>query len=577
MTYKEKLSEVMTDLSKDDNTIFIGQQIVYRGNPMSTTLDDVPKDKMIEVPVMEETQMGMTLGLAMTGKRVITFYPRWDFLISAANQLINHVDKYELMTEEKVHIIIRVGKGSDKPLDPGHQHKANYIKEFKSLCKNITILDCKTIEDIKLNYDLAKDNPGVYIINEYPELYNNKTVLNLICDESDERTSKQMVSSLMGSGWYEIENYKICDINEISERKDENFYHIVYVNYYLTIYLSENKSLPISENIKKLLKENENFKVLFLTEHECDMSEVLRFTDYYLKMEGIPAKQVFIVNGNQLLPELKKESDSKINVHVSNRLQKVISRNIVNMCDGYKTQIDKEKTFMCYNRNLHIHRLAILTALKHYNLLDDTDWSLLKGYRLDDMKLPNGNINDTILNPVFDNELLVETNESLNYFKDIKVKKSEFEPYDVDGPGDSQDWNTMFENNPYRNSYINIVNESQFNLDNVIHITEKTLIPFYYSQIPIIVGTHGHIKKCKEKYGFDFFEDFIDISYDNEPDNKKRMRMVIDEIVRISRIKHEVRSFYISAKKRFKYNREIVANLYDDNSDHDFFKSLINL
>ena len=34
----------MTDLSNDDNTVFIGQQIVYRGNPMSTTLDDVPKE-----------------------------------------------------------------------------------------------------------------------------------------------------------------------------------------------------------------------------------------------------------------------------------------------------------------------------------------------------------------------------------------------------------------------------------------------------------------------------------------------------------------------------------------------------
>ena len=120
MTYKEILSQIMTDLSNDDNTVFIGQQIVYRGNPMSTTLDDVPKEKMIEVPVMEETQMGMSLGLAMTGKRVITFYPRWDFLISASNQLVNHVDKYELMAGEKVHIIIRVGKGSETPLDPGH-------------------------------------------------------------------------------------------------------------------------------------------------------------------------------------------------------------------------------------------------------------------------------------------------------------------------------------------------------------------------------------------------------------------------------------------------------------------------
>ena len=158
-------------MSKDQNTIFIGQQIVYRGNPMSTTLDDVPKDKMIEVPVMEETQMGMSLGLAMTGKKVVTFYPRWDFLISATNQLVNHVDKYNLMTEDNIHMIIRVGKGSDKPLDPGHQHKGNYFLEYQSLCRNITFHNLSSFEAIEDTYKEAYEQGGIHIIVEYPELY----------------------------------------------------------------------------------------------------------------------------------------------------------------------------------------------------------------------------------------------------------------------------------------------------------------------------------------------------------------------------------------------------------------------
>ena len=168
--YKDALTNAMTTLSKLDETIFIGQQIVYAGNPMSTTLTDVPKEKMIEVPVMEETQMGMSLGLAITGKTVISFYPRWDFVISAANQLINHVDKYELMTGKKVNILIRVGKGADVPLDPGHQHKANYINEFKSMCPNIEIHDLKTWQDVELSYKYAIENGGVHVLAEYPEL-----------------------------------------------------------------------------------------------------------------------------------------------------------------------------------------------------------------------------------------------------------------------------------------------------------------------------------------------------------------------------------------------------------------------
>lgn len=170
--YKIALTKAMSDLAKLDDTIFIGQQIVYAGNPMSTTLGEVPKEKMIEVPVMEETQMGMTLGMSMVGKTVISFYPRWDFLISAANQLINHVDKYQLMTGKKVNIIIRVGKGADVPLDPGHQHKANYIEEFKTMCPNIEIHNLKTWQDVELSYNYVIKEGGVHILAEYPELYN---------------------------------------------------------------------------------------------------------------------------------------------------------------------------------------------------------------------------------------------------------------------------------------------------------------------------------------------------------------------------------------------------------------------
>jgi pyruvate/2-oxoglutarate/acetoin dehydrogenase E1 component len=161
----------MTYLGNKDDTIFIGQQIVYAGNPMSTTLGNVSKDKMIEVPVMEETQMGMSLGLAMTGKTVITFYPRWDFLVSATNQLINHVDKYLLMTGKKANILIRLGKGSDKPLDPGHQHKGNYINEFKTLCPNIKFHDLTSYISIIDSYTSAYEEGGVHVLVEYPELY----------------------------------------------------------------------------------------------------------------------------------------------------------------------------------------------------------------------------------------------------------------------------------------------------------------------------------------------------------------------------------------------------------------------
>jgi pyruvate/2-oxoglutarate/acetoin dehydrogenase E1 component len=136
-------------------------------------LINVPKEKMIELPVMEDSQMGMSLGMAMTGKFVITFYPRWDFIICATNQLVNHVDKLKLMSGGNwdANMIIRLGKGSDKPLDPGHQHKGNYLDQFKELCPNIKFIELTDPTQIESSYVEAYENGGIHVIVEYPELY----------------------------------------------------------------------------------------------------------------------------------------------------------------------------------------------------------------------------------------------------------------------------------------------------------------------------------------------------------------------------------------------------------------------
>ena len=172
-TYKDELIKSMNYLAEKPNTIFVGQQIVFKGNPMSTTIEDVPTDKMIETPVFEEVQMGMSVGLGMTNMCVVTFYPRWDFLICAANQLINHLDKFKHMTGYDSHVIIRVSKGSDDPLDPGVQHKADYSKEFKGILSDIEIINLNDKSNIYETYKNAYQNKKPIILVEYTEKYND--------------------------------------------------------------------------------------------------------------------------------------------------------------------------------------------------------------------------------------------------------------------------------------------------------------------------------------------------------------------------------------------------------------------
>jgi len=172
-TYKDELIKSMNYLAEKTDTIFVGQQTAYAGNPMSTTILDVPLEKMIETPVFEEVQMGLSTGLGMTNMCVVSFYPRWDFLICAANQLINHLDKFKHMTGYDSHVIIRVGKGSDDPLDPGVQHKADYSKEFKSILSDIEIINLNDKSNIYDTYKKAYENKKPVILVEYTENYND--------------------------------------------------------------------------------------------------------------------------------------------------------------------------------------------------------------------------------------------------------------------------------------------------------------------------------------------------------------------------------------------------------------------
>ena len=64
---------------------------MFSGNAIFNTLTTV--QKKIELPVFEDTQMGISTGLAMNGFVPITCYPRFDFLIIVINQMVNHLDK----------------------------------------------------------------------------------------------------------------------------------------------------------------------------------------------------------------------------------------------------------------------------------------------------------------------------------------------------------------------------------------------------------------------------------------------------------------------------------------------------
>jgi len=162
----------MTWLGEQPDTIFIGQQVCYPGNAMFKTLEGVPMEKRIELPVMEEAQIGISLGMALTGKTVISIYPRFDFLLLAANQLINHLDKLEDFTHGRYHakVLIRVGIGSTKPMYPGVQHCGDYTVAFRQMLE-MPVSKLLYVTDIGQTYKHAYMARGSSLIVEDMGLY----------------------------------------------------------------------------------------------------------------------------------------------------------------------------------------------------------------------------------------------------------------------------------------------------------------------------------------------------------------------------------------------------------------------
>jgi pyruvate/2-oxoglutarate/acetoin dehydrogenase E1 component len=178
MRYFEALKDTMNWLSRQDNSLFIGQAVAVPGTAMSNTLSDISSDRLIELPVAEEMQMGMTLGLALDGFIPISIFPRWNFLLCGINQLVNHIDKVESMSSGgfRPTIIIRTGIGSISPLDPQCQHTGDFSEAIQSMCSTVEVIRLEDPADIKPAYERAynRNDGRATICVEYGDYYNSK-------------------------------------------------------------------------------------------------------------------------------------------------------------------------------------------------------------------------------------------------------------------------------------------------------------------------------------------------------------------------------------------------------------------
>lgn len=179
--YKEELVKAM-NLLAENGYLFLGQNMKAGGTSAFHTVKQIPESQRIEFIVAEDIQAGVATGMALEGLKVVSVYPRMDFMLLAFNQIINHLDKAEEMSDGqfKPKVIIRTAIGSSKPLMPGPQHCQNYANELRTMCKNINIVVLVHPDDVVREYRKAMESNRSTILVELPDIYNQEMVGDLI-------------------------------------------------------------------------------------------------------------------------------------------------------------------------------------------------------------------------------------------------------------------------------------------------------------------------------------------------------------------------------------------------------------
>jgi pyruvate/2-oxoglutarate/acetoin dehydrogenase E1 component len=163
----------MAWVSLQPNSIFIGQGVGCAGTTMTDSLRDVPKDKLLEFPVAEDLQMGTAIGMALEGLLPVCIFPRWNFLVCATNQIVNHLDRLPIYSNGGYNprVIIRVATPITAGFYPGPQHDDDFTDAFRKMLRKIEVVRLDTAGSIMPEYQRAVEGRHSTLLVEYTALY----------------------------------------------------------------------------------------------------------------------------------------------------------------------------------------------------------------------------------------------------------------------------------------------------------------------------------------------------------------------------------------------------------------------
>jgi hypothetical protein len=204
-------------------------------------------------------------------------------------------------------------------------------------------------------------------------------------------------------------------------------------------------------------------------------------------------------------------------------------------------------------RRTREHRLAFLYKLASDGLLEKVDWSCLNEHGFDEQQVKQ-----------IEQKYGLETNTEIvkELYNDIPhylQSESDKNYYNVTS------WNP-WESECYKDAYVYLCTET-FTDKPYKSLTEKTFKPIANFMPFLVFGSYKTLELLKE-LGFKTFSPWIDESYDEEPDIKKRAQMIYSEISRLcSMTIEDLHKWYWEMEDILIHNHEQIQKIYSEEKE----------
>lgn len=168
LTYDAAINEALHQLMESDERVFvIGQGVKspwYVGKTTKGLYDRFGERRVIDTPVSENAMTGVGTGAAIAGLRPVVIHPRMDFMVYAADQIVNEAANWRYMFGGKTNVPLVIRTIINRGGEQAAQHSQALHAWFAHI-PGIKVVMPATPYDAKglLIAAVRDENPVMYI------------------------------------------------------------------------------------------------------------------------------------------------------------------------------------------------------------------------------------------------------------------------------------------------------------------------------------------------------------------------------------------------------------------------------